>query len=788
MIICNNTLEGSIPDSLTNSRSLNTIVISQNKLTGTIPSELSNILSLESFVADNNCLIGHIPVELCLLTNLVELVLDGMGANCKNYIFPSWARISSAYILPIEDGNNINECIFSMPKLEVLHLSGIGLSGTISNSVKISKSLNELSLSNNFLHGPIPDNILKYNWSTLDLSFNRFGGSLEGIEHKIPVLYAQSNRLSGNIPSLLLNLSNISILFGNIFSCSIISPILPLHDPVQSVYECGTNNYDISVYFMVIFLFIPLIIKVTKWFLYHIFDSDQFVFNKKIMSVYTNFLLHFNKNLNILKEKGKHKDKSNITLLCNLYDELISILWNIMLIYIFILFPISVILNNYSGIYDFSGLFDYSYIYLSGIFPAIVCTAIMLLLIWNIHKYFLVNDDHLKHDNKMSWWNYFVLTLLFLLNGVIFGVLNLFYIGATFYLKGFKFTLVQIGVAVTKYIWNIFILPYLVKSCKSYYFNNNCDDDDVSVNLLSFQSWVGLFNYFVMPLFVNLIISYDCFYNVFNAASSVTSIYSFTACDNFSDSSDNCVRYSVFTSHTSYDPPFVYSYECISNVIALYAPIYMFMSFCLLIQTPIVKILVFCRCGFFLPNDILLKENIEDNNKKFSLCCETNQKIYFDQSEFIISIVTFFSMSLSIGILIPFVGMVCCFCLIIFIHNSLSRLGERLSMYAEDKEKFNELISCYEKESENTRSKLLYCSRNIILTCIWTIFLSVIFDTLGDKIGYKEAFMVNIILFFFIFARVYVQDYFISFIQYFCKNKNSGESTQNELKIMLINY
>lgn len=51
-----------------------------------------------------------------------------------------------------------------------------------------------------------------------------------------------------------------------------------------------------------------------------------------------------------------------------------------------------------------------------------------------------------------------------------------------------------------------------------------------------------------------------------------------------------------------------------------------------------------------------------------------NVSLFF-QSIFVINVVTFLSIALSIGMIIPFMGVFICFCLCFYIHNTISNLG-----------------------------------------------------------------------------------------------------------------
>lgn len=58
-----------------------------------------------------------------------------------------------------------------------LNLSGNGITGSLPDT-NFGGMLSDLSLTHNSLHGNILASIQTRNWTTLDLSTNRFGGTL----------------------------------------------------------------------------------------------------------------------------------------------------------------------------------------------------------------------------------------------------------------------------------------------------------------------------------------------------------------------------------------------------------------------------------------------------------------------------------------------------------------------------------------------------------------------------------------------------------------------------------
>jgi Leucine-rich repeat (LRR) protein len=260
----NTVLNTALPGSLSN------LDLSNNQLTGSLSASLfwgNKTTNLISFAVVANCLKGSIPTSICGVNSLSALALDGLStsSDCRDYFFTdSLSSSFTAFSLYNAITGSIPECLFSMPNLTTLHLSGNGFTGSLSSTLSISSSLTDLSLSYNSLTGTIPSNFQEKLWINLDLSYNKFVGTLTESFASIPStgsLYLDVNRLSDEIPSQILKVQTLSILDGNIFSCSSASleeenNELPSNDPSSNRYSCGSNTVNDLLYFWIALLFI----------------------------------------------------------------------------------------------------------------------------------------------------------------------------------------------------------------------------------------------------------------------------------------------------------------------------------------------------------------------------------------------------------------------------------------------------------------------------------------------------------------------------------------------------
>ncbi|KAF6144841.1 hypothetical protein GIB67_024981 [Kingdonia uniflora] len=210
LLLASNKFEGEIPLRLAGDCSaLVDLDLSMNDLYGMVPKSLGSCALLESINLSTNNFTGAIPIETLLaMTKLKKLVL-------------SYNQF----------GGGLPETLSKLANLEMLELSSNNITGSIPLGLCEANSLKELYLPNNLLTGTIPATISNCSkLVSLDLSFNYLKGTipsslgslsqlkdlimwLNQLEGEIPnELMYNSNRLSGEIPSWIGQLSNLAIL------------------------------------------------------------------------------------------------------------------------------------------------------------------------------------------------------------------------------------------------------------------------------------------------------------------------------------------------------------------------------------------------------------------------------------------------------------------------------------------------------------------------------------------------------------------------------------------------
>nr|KJB28083.1 hypothetical protein B456_005G026500 [Gossypium raimondii] len=171
--LSSNKLSGSIHSSLFTLPSLKTLDLGENQLVGKID-EFPNASSslIEVLYIGNNYLTGPIPKSILQLPRLEVLYIGGNSfSSMKLDMFVQLNNLRTLWL------NNISLLIESdnrsltFPQLERLSLRSCNLT-EFPKFIKRQDKLVHLDLSNNHIHGVVPNWLWKSSLSSLDLSFN----------------------------------------------------------------------------------------------------------------------------------------------------------------------------------------------------------------------------------------------------------------------------------------------------------------------------------------------------------------------------------------------------------------------------------------------------------------------------------------------------------------------------------------------------------------------------------------------------------------------------------------
>ncbi|KAL4573167.1 hypothetical protein LXL04_019964 [Taraxacum kok-saghyz] len=237
-----NYFDGLLPSTLADIPNLVYVDLQYNSFSGEIPPSFGLFRRLETLLLTNNLYNGSIPVILTNVTTLKELSL------AYNYFLPgpippqfgNLSNIEHLWLSSCGFVGTIPETFSRLQKLSNLELSYNSLTGPFPTVVFHLRSLYQLELYNNSLSGELP----KKDWSKLpalrkiDVSVNSFTGTIPMDLCKLPLasLGLSDNNLHGPIPESLARSPNLYDL--RLFDNSLTGPLpndLGSNSPLQTL-------------------------------------------------------------------------------------------------------------------------------------------------------------------------------------------------------------------------------------------------------------------------------------------------------------------------------------------------------------------------------------------------------------------------------------------------------------------------------------------------------------------------------------------------------------------------
>ncbi|KAK9187718.1 hypothetical protein WN944_019116 [Citrus x changshan-huyou] len=202
--------------SLTSCRNLTALNFGSNPLRGTLPPLIGNFSSsLQYFYAFECQLKGNIPQEI---GNLQGLILLSLYSNDLSGTIPTtMGRLQQLQGIGLADNHlqgSIPNDLCQLKRLNLLLLQGNKLSGSIPTCLASSTSLRELRLNSNKLTSSIPSALWALEYILyVNLSSNYLTGSLTSDIQNMKVLIdldLSRNQLSGDIPKTIAGLKDLT--------------------------------------------------------------------------------------------------------------------------------------------------------------------------------------------------------------------------------------------------------------------------------------------------------------------------------------------------------------------------------------------------------------------------------------------------------------------------------------------------------------------------------------------------------------------------------------------------
>ncbi|CAM0148969.1 unnamed protein product [Urochloa decumbens] len=207
----NNSFNGGIPAALSNNSSIRVIDLNDNSLSGKVPSSLGNLSSLVSLYAAVNHLSGNVPDSLARFSNMQ--VLDLSYNNLSGMVPSAIYNLSSLKFLGLGNNGFVGRLPSTMgntlPKIEKIIMSVNKLNGDIPRSLANATNLIHIFLAQNSFTN------LSRNLDYLLMGSNHMSRTIpSGIVNLVglSILYLDNNMLTGPIPDCFGNLRNMFVL------------------------------------------------------------------------------------------------------------------------------------------------------------------------------------------------------------------------------------------------------------------------------------------------------------------------------------------------------------------------------------------------------------------------------------------------------------------------------------------------------------------------------------------------------------------------------------------------
>jgi hypothetical protein len=292
---------------------------------------------------------------------------------------------------------------------------------------------------------------------------------------------------------------------------------------------------------------------------------------------------------------------------------------------------------------------------------------------------------------------------------------------------------------------------------------------------LSFISTTVLLNNIILPAIAILIVSSNCFYNAFFSANTVSSSYSYDVCLWTSPVISTCLATLEYYDQSSYSPPFIYSYQCASQIIINYTTVfilmYVFEGFIMpfvklglrftynwlkarsttnsttdnseqvnpgnqsqTVKSPTMK--PFSNDWWLYHINICLPHTLRDMKNAIPTTRRKHSYILFDKNRLTVRLSSYFVVFLTYGLLFPPLAIIICFTVFsITIYEEII-IGRLLWESARLK------FPWYKKQLERNSRDIVSAFKYMIWTVIpisSIMFAFIIFDTWGDESGYSSA-------------------------------------------------
>lgn len=757
-------------------RNLSIVLFSQNEITGSLPSELFRITSLTVVDGGSNCMAGGtLPDTLCQASNLQTLSLDGIHASsaCRTLLLPG---LADTYKLEDPIAGGVPSCVYELPHLVTLHLSGNGLTGTIPSDVILSQSFIDFAMSHNFIEGHMPQRFQQRKWRNLDVSFNRIMGTLYGDfapQTLNTSLSLRNNRLSGSLPQAVIDAHDVEVLDGNLFYCNPEQTDLPKNDRGATTYECGSNTFNLSYYFWLsasAMLFACGLIYALR------LKGGEVNVSTALYDAFQQVRAF----LNVFDLKGEDGTSFKAKLrrykkICDICKLIMRLSFLLATFVVLVLMPFYAIMGVFYSTHSHKYAYTVSIIFLSGVVPGGLAMTLLSLFVIFAFVCFVVflrafqrecvlfeaaisldvsaEDQDLSYresltvavESVLTWEKVSIYVGCVLIDVMVVLGANVGFVYIVLNGNKTALTAAQVALSLFKIFWDA------VCSWTAYYLSviMQFESKNIRRGIFSMLFIITLFNNIVAPCLVVMAISATCFYNIFEPSEEVTSSYSYQECLAYDQT--GCYEYTDIVTVSSFEPPFIYSYQCAASFLTAYAPSFVYVCIVSGFITPAVHWA--CRNALHRTKKKtslwykLLHTFTPMILKPISTSKGIPRKLFspfFDSRKLLVTLLNYLGILMTFGAVFP--PLAVAMCITIISHVFFSRL-EVKRFLEEAALKNTEYINVIDEDCYGVGSdSMLLRAMWVLVTmsfCFYTFFL---FDTLGDAVGYEKALWVLVVM------------------------------------------
>jgi Leucine-rich repeat (LRR) protein len=752
------------------SQDMEVLVLQHNSLTGDVPSSIYNLQKLRVLNLARNCLSASLT-DVCNAKSLEYLILDGLHTQngCRK-VMP--VKFYDTIYSTTASVTNVPTCLYSMPNLMSLHLASNGITGSLPADAVLGVNFTEFVMSNNQMRSVIPDVFQSHYWVTLDLSYNKFTGTLQDSLTVKESVTLNVNRLSGDIPTSLYNTTDVNILTDNLFECSD-EVLARLHDEVGGAYVCESSSFNaISILWVELVGTVVLLLLVSKMNIVE--DPENYCVVRYAYAV-----------IGYVKRKVAHVQRmynvrdiialSKLSVPTENINKFVEVTRNIRLlcavivgVYLFIFMPLYSAFSVYFGTYDYQYAWTVSAAFMSGAPVGITLFVLYVLALFAL--FYVIRypaADAMVHNSKLptSLKYYLVFGVIFVVNLAVVLPLNGVYV---YVLLNYDQTIVSVVGFVSsffKVIWTSYILVSIVRFAEDKILESKSHD-------LKELAILFIINIIFMPCLATSLVDPNCFYDTIYAPEISVSALNYYVDVYFRGNNPIIVYYSEYYNSEPLQLSWSYSYQCTSFILTSFATIFLYQSLLSTILPPILhhiknKSITYVRsypdsCVSKLLN--LLPVFVTSYTGYVFNVTRINEALI---QRFILQLVGSFAVLFSFGVMVPLLGLVIFMAIVgqtwymqYVIGRYVNAILKKATLSHQEKEV---LITEVDSELKDVGVVLMRSSWQILLF-IGVFYGCFVFDIIGDVEGNRAANWAPISLFIISIALYVSPFYFKSYI------------------------